>query len=87
MRTIGTPRCIGDVARRLAGATIRLRPAARPSPALLPGYLDTAEACVRANDCTWCRQALAAWVGTSCPHCGRERVRRLCREIGPCCGG
>jgi len=39
VRELGAPARIGDVARRLAGATFRFR-SPRQTPVLLVGYLD-----------------------------------------------
>jgi hypothetical protein len=84
MLTRTGPRPAGNLARRFAAVPFQLR-VARPMPVLLPGYLDTAEACARANDCPWCQRELAR-AATTCAHCGRERFRRFCQTCGPCGG-
>lgn len=81
------PQPVGNLARLLAAAPIQWRaPKPAPeSPVLLPGYLDTVEACARANACRWCLRELAARAArTRCAECGREPFRRWCRKGGPC---
>ncbi len=87
MRVKGIPVRLGDIARAFAACHPVRVAGVSTSPVLLRGYLETAEQCVRANDCAVCRrelERLAAVMGTTCSECGAARFRRLCREVGPC---
>lgn len=88
MRVKGIPVRVGDLARAFAACQHPVMVnSVSTSPVLLRGYLETAEQCVRANDCALCRrelERLAAAMSTTCAECGAACFRRLCREVGPC---
>jgi hypothetical protein len=85
----GSPPRVGDIGRALGALphAILFR-GVSTSRVLLLGYLDSLEACVRANGCALCQLELTAALRDlaclSCVDCGREPFRRLCRDVAPC---